>query len=240
MFENTLTWEIVLEPGANATLFARACPRRARRRTTLLPAQRATGLVFDHASFKKVAFLLKIDHLRHPREGILFLRVQRFDTDLLATTVGDEAQVGFEHGSVQAQHTTRHRVFGVSVFEFDRFAEEFSNFFAKFRRPQMRIFQFDGVDQVDAEIAVHGFIAQDVHVLLGRAGHLVLATERQDLREANVEEQAFHQASEDDQRLQQRLVGFGRARLEVGIRDRVDERDQELVLGGWTALRCKR
>ncbi|MNQ88241.1 hypothetical protein D3C85_1034980 [compost metagenome] len=95
----------------------------------------------------------------------------------------------------------------------------------------MRIFQFDGVDQINAEVAVHGLIAKDVHVLLCSAGHLVLAAKRQDLREANVEEQAFHEASEDDQRLQQRLVGFGRARLEVGVRDRVDERDQELVFG---------
>ncbi|KAG1304698.1 hypothetical protein G6F62_015685 [Rhizopus arrhizus] len=88
----------------------------------------------------------------------------------------------------------------------------------------MRIFQFDGVDQVDAEVAVHGFIAKDVHVLFGGAGHLVLAAKRQDLREAHVEEQAFHQACEDDQRLQQRLVGFGRTRL----------------WRGWTELRCKR
>ncbi len=54
--------------------------------------------------------------------------------------------------------------------------------------------------------------------------------ERQDLREADVEEQPFHQAGEDDQALQQRLVALGRAGGEVRVGQRVDKRDQELVL----------
>ena len=86
------------------------------------------------------------------------------------------------------------------------------------------------IDQVDAEIAVHRLVAQDVLVLLGGAGHLVLPAEREDLREPDVEEEAFHQAGEDDQRLEQLLVVLRRAGVEVGIHDRVDERDQELVL----------
>ena len=45
-----------------------------------------------------------------------------------------------------------------------------------------------------------------------------------------VEEQAFHDAGEDDERLQQLLVVLGRASLERRIGQRVDERDQELVL----------
>src|SRR5690606_30843594 len=49
-------------------------------------------------------------------------------------------------------------------------------------------------------------------------------------READVEKQAFHQAGEYDERLQQRLIRLGRARLEVRIRDGVDERNQELIL----------
>ncbi len=73
--------------------------------------------------------------------------------------------------------------------------------------PQVGVLELELVDQVDAEVAVHRLVAQDVLVLLGRAGHLVLATQRQDLREADVEEQAFHQAGEHDQRLQQGLIG---------------------------------
>jgi hypothetical protein len=94
----------------------------------------------------------------------------------------------------------------------------------------VRVFQLDLVDQVDAEVAVHGLVAQDVLVLLGGAGHLVLAAQRQDLREADVEEQAFHQAGEHDQALEQALVVLGRAGAEVGVHDRLDEGDQELVL----------
>ena len=85
------------------------------------------------------------------------------------------------------------------------------------RRPQVRVLELDLVDQVDAEIAVHRLVAQDVLVLLGGAGHLVLPAQRQDLGEADVEEQAFHQAGEDDQALQQCLVVLGRAGLEVRV-----------------------
>jgi tRNA pseudouridine-54 N-methylase len=94
----------------------------------------------------------------------------------------------------------------------------------------VRVLELDLVDQVDAEVAVHRLVAQDVLVLLGGAGHLVLAAQREDLREADVEEQAFHQAGEHDQALEQRLVVLGRAGDEVRVGQRVDERDQELVL----------
>jgi hypothetical protein len=102
---------------------------------------------------------------------------------------------------------------------------------AELGRPQVRVLELDGVDEVDAEIAVHRLVAQDVLVLLGGAGHLVLAAQREDLREADVEEQPLHQAGEDDQALQQLLVGFRRAGLERRVGQHVDERDQELVLG---------
>lgn len=77
---------------------------------------------------------------------------------------------------------------------------------------------------------MHRLVAQDVLVLLGGAGHLVLAAEGEDLHEADVEEQAFHDAGKHDQRLQQLLVGFQRAGLEGRVAQRVDKRDQELVL----------
>jgi len=77
---------------------------------------------------------------------------------------------------------------------------------------------------------VHRFVAQHVLVLLGGAGHLVLAAQRQDLGEADVKEQAFHQAGKHDDRLQQLLVSFQGAGLEFRVGQHVDERDQELVL----------
>ena len=89
--------------------------------------------------------------------------------------------------------------------------------------------KFDLIDQINTEITVHRLVTQDVLVLLGRAGHLVLATQGQDLGEADVKEQPFHEASKHDQRLEQGLVGFDGARVEMGIHDRVNEWDQEFV-----------
>ena len=88
----------------------------------------------------------------------------------------------------------------------------------------------DRVDQVDAEVAVHRLVAQDVLILLGRTRHLVLPAQRKDLRESDVEEQALHQAREDDQRLQQLLVVLERSGVEVRVHHLLDERQQELVL----------
>ena len=94
----------------------------------------------------------------------------------------------------------------------------------------MRVFQLDLVDHVHPEIQVHGLVAQDVLVLLGRTGHLVLATQRQNLHKADIEEQAFHDAGKHDQALQQLLVRFRRAGLEFRIGQGIDERQQEFVL----------
>ena len=71
---------------------------------------------------------------------------------------------------------------------------------------------------------MHRLVAQDVLVLLGGAGHFVLAAQGQDLGEADVEKQAFHHAGEDDDRLQQLLVRDQSAGLEFRIGQDVDER----------------
>ncbi|MPM28075.1 hypothetical protein SDC9_74592 [bioreactor metagenome] len=195
-----------------------------------VPGQGSTGLVLDDARLEEIAFFLQVDHLAHPGERIFFIREQRLQADLRGAAVGDVAQVALEHRRIQTQHAARHGVFGVGVFKIDGLVEQRLDFFLELGRPQVRVFELELVDQVDAEIAVHRLVAQNVLVLLGRAGHLVLTAQRQNLREANVEEQAFHQAGEHDQRLQQRLVGLGRAGVEVRVHDRFDEGDQELVL----------
>ena len=101
---------------------------------------------------------------------------------------------------------------------------------AELRRPQVRVLELDRVDQVDAEIAVHRLVAQDVLVLLRGAGHLVLAAEREDLHEAHVEEEPFHHAREDDEALQQLRSVSSVPVLKCGIGERVDEGDEEVVL----------
>ena len=167
----------------------------------LVPRQGAARLVFNDAGLEEIAFFLQVNHFAHPWEGILFVGEEGFQADLGGTAVGDVAQVAFEHGGVKAKHATRHGVFGVTVFEFNGFHEQLIDFGFELCGPQLRIFELDLVDQVDAEVAVHRFVTQDVLVLLGSTGHLVLTAQSQNLGEAHVEEQAFHKASKHDERL---------------------------------------
>src|SRR3954467_2593344 len=199
-------------------------------KTSLFPIQRAAGLVLDDARLEEIALLLQIDHLAHPWKRVLRAGIQHLDADLLAAAVGDEAQVFLEHRRVEAEHAARHRVLRIAVLELHRAPEELLDLLAEGGRPEVRVLELDGVDEVDAEVAVHGLVAQDVHVLLCSTGHLVLPPERQDLGEADVEEQALHQAGEHDQALQQVLVALLRAGLERRVGQDVDERHQELVL----------
>ncbi len=84
----------------------------------------------------------------------------------------------------------------------------------------MRVFDFDLIDHVDAEVQVHGFVAQDVLELLGDAGHFVAAAHGEDLGEAAIEEDAFQNAVVGDQVAQQFFVGFDGAGFELRIGDR--------------------
>ncbi len=195
-----------------------------------IPAQRPASLILRHAGLKEVLLLLQVNHLAHPREGVVHTREQLVQTNLLHATVGDKTQVFLEHAGVQAQHATRHGVFGVGVFQLHRLLEQLDDFGLEAVGPQLRVFQLDGVDQVDAEIAVAGLVTQDVLVLLGSAGHLVLTAEGEDLHKADVEEQTFHDAGKHDQRTQQFLVVFQGAGLEGRVAQHVDKRNQEFVL----------
>ncbi len=194
-----------------------------------VPRQSTTRLVLDHAGFKEVSLLLEVNHLTHPGEGILFIGEQSIQTDLRCTPVGDVAQIAFEHGGVHAENASGHGVFCVAVFKFYSFGKELGNFCLELARPQMGVFKFDLIDQINAEIAVHGLVAQDVLVLLGSTRHLVLTTQSQNLCEADIKEEAFHEAGENNQRLQQHLIVLGRAGVEVGIHDRLNVGDQELI-----------
>src|SRR4051812_24812130 len=81
----------------------------------------------------------------------------------------------------------------------------------------MWILDLDLVDDVDAEVQMNRFIAQDVLILLGDADHLVAAAEREDLGEPRIEPHALEDDVEGDEITQERLVGFRSAGLEIGI-----------------------
>jgi len=195
----------------------------------LIPRQGAARLVFNDAGLEEIAFFLQVNHFAHPWEGVLFIGEEGFQANLRGTAVGDVAQIAFEHGSVKAKHAAWHGVFGITVFEFNGFQEQLIDFGFEVSGPQLGVLELDLVDQVDAEVAVHGFVAQDVLVLLGSTGHLVLTAQSQNLGEAYIEEQTFHEASKHDERLQKRLICFLSARFEVRVHDGVNERNQELV-----------
>src|SRR5258708_4991244 len=167
-------------------------------RIILVPIERAPALLIDDSGFKAVLFFLEADHFRHPREGIIRSGIERIKSDLLRAAIGHVTQVFLEHRRVQAQLATRHGVLGVTVFELDSLLDQPADFLAELLGPEMRIFHLDLVDQIDAEIAVHGLVAQDVLILLGGAHHLVLPAERQDLGKADIEEQSLHDAGEYD------------------------------------------
>jgi len=105
-----------------------------------IPGQRAAGLVFDDAGLKKVTFFFQVDHFAHPRERVFLMGEQSVQADLGGAAVGDVAQIAFEHGSVHAEHTARHGVFSVSVFQFDGFVKQLVDLGFELGCPQMWVF----------------------------------------------------------------------------------------------------
>ncbi len=69
----------------------------------------------------------------------------------------------------------RHGVFSVAVLELDGLQKQALDVSAELGGPQLQVFHLDCVDQVDAKVAVHLLVAQDILVLFGSTGHLVLA-----------------------------------------------------------------
>jgi len=148
---------------------------------------------------------------------------------LCGAAVGDVAQVAFEHGRIEPQHAARHGVLSVAIFKFHGLHEQRLDFSFELSRPEAWIFKLELVDQINTEVAVHGLVAQNVLVLLSCARHFILPTQCQNLREPDVEEQAFHQAGKHNQRLEQCLIGFVRTGFKVRVGDDFNERNQELV-----------
>ena len=87
----------------------------------------------------------------------------------------------------------------------------------------MRILELDLVDDVDAEVHMHGFIAHDVLELLGNPRHFVATTHRQDLHKTDIEEDALEHHIERHQIAQQTLVGLHGPRVEGRIAQALGE-----------------
>src|SRR4051812_44633549 len=72
-----------------------ARPRRGCLASMSIPAQRPARLVLDDARLEEVFFLLEVDHLRHPGEGVGRAGKQQVQANLLAAPVGDVTQILF-------------------------------------------------------------------------------------------------------------------------------------------------
>lgn len=164
----------------------------------LLPAESAAGLVFRYAGFEEVFLFAQVHDFAHPWEWILRAGELLGQAELIQTAVGDEVQVVFHHRRVHAEHAARHAVACVLHFDLGAFDDHLHRFALEVLGPQVRVFQFDLVDDVDAEIQMHRFVAQNVLELLGDASHFVAAAHRQNLRETAVEEYPFRDAVEAD------------------------------------------
>ena len=94
---------------------------------------------------------------------------------------------------------------------------EVIDFALQFRCPYFWVFEFDGVDQVNAKVQMYGLVAQDVLELFAYAGHAVLAMEGEDHDKATVKEDAFHDDVKADEIFHEFLHPFNALCCEVGI-----------------------
>src|SRR5659263_231461 len=97
------------------------------------------------------------------------------DSNLRGATIGNVAEVAFKHGGIESQHASGHGVFGVAVLQLNRVHEQGLDLGLELRGPEVRVFQLELVDQINAEVAVHGLVAQDVLVPVSYT-HLTLPT----------------------------------------------------------------
>ena len=111
------------------------------------------------------------EHLRRVRAGALLGQAQ-----LRQAPIGDEVAVLLHDRRVHAQHAAGHGVSCVLDFQFRALEDHLDDLLLELFRPQLRVLELDLVDHVDAEVQVHGFVAQDVLELLGHTGHLVAST----------------------------------------------------------------
>ncbi len=156
-------------------------------------------MILRNPRLKEVLFLLEVHDFAHPWKWIFCTGIKLLEADLGAAAVADEFQVFVELRGIEAEHAAGHGVVGVLDFEAGGFVQHVGDFLLELRRPQVRVFDLDLVDHVDAEVHVHGFVAHDVLNLFAHTHHLVAAAEAEQLHEADVEEDALEHHIEGDE-----------------------------------------
>jgi hypothetical protein len=187
------------------------------RENALVPGEGAAVLVLDDTGLEEVLFLFEVHGFGHPGEGVVGGGEDGVESELGAAAVGDEVHVLLAECGAEAEEAVGHGVAAVGGFELGCGAEHGADLVLEGLAPEARVLDLDLVDDVDAEVEVDGFVAEDVLVLLGDADHLVAASEREDLREARVEPHAFEDDVEGDEVAEEGLVGCVGAGGEGGI-----------------------
>ena len=120
-----------------------------------MAAQGAACLVLDNPRFKEVLLLAQIHNFRHPGEWVLCTRELLGQTHLGKAAIADKLQILFHHSCVHAQHTPGHGVPGVGDFQFCAFKDHLNHLLLKLAGPELGVFQFDLIDDVNTKVKVH-------------------------------------------------------------------------------------
>src|SRR5215207_736873 len=130
-----------------------------------IPGERRAGAVVGDPALEEILLLTQVDGLAHPGEGVARAVLLR-QADAFQAAIGDVAHIVTEEIGGQAEHAARQAVLSVGDFELDGLVDTADKVLAEDGRPKLRVFLLDAVDEIDAEVQVGGFVAQDVLELL--------------------------------------------------------------------------
>ena len=188
-------------------------------------------MVFGDAALEEVLFFFDVHHFREPGEGVGDVAVERCEAAVDEAAVGDEINVVFELGGVEADGGDGEAVADEFFLKANAFCHGGAEVFAEFIGPDVGIFIDEIHEQAAEDFDVVGFIAQGVAEHLADSGEFVLAVEREDHAEEAVELGAFHALAEEENVLGECLLVGGDG--EVGIAaQRAAVRDDEMVFLG--------
>ena len=96
-----------------------------------------------------------VDDRLAPQIGAVNATASALQAQLDQATVGDELQVLFHHGGVHAEHTAGHGVAGILDFQLGAFQDHLGGLVAHLGIPQVRVFNFNLIDDINSKIYMH-------------------------------------------------------------------------------------
>ena len=172
-------------------------------------------MILGDATFEEVLFFFDVHHFCEPWEWVGDGFVERGEAAGGEAAVGDEVDVGFEIGGVEAEAGDWEAIADEGFFEADALGHGVAEILAEVLGPDVGVF----IDEIHEEIAedldVVGLVAEGVAEHLADAGEFVLAVEGEDHAEEAVELSAFHDLAEHKDVLGERLLVGGDGEVDV-------------------------